>query len=151
MGNGNYIYDIFDTFVHFTLCAPQVCLVLGIFYIYFQWSIYSSPAPELYLRFYWYVCESYNSVCIFIFVYVIQYIFWLYFILVFCFYLSPVNVLFHNCIIVTYVFVLIFLWMLYLWLLRYVCVLHTNRSLVVLNLGNRVVHIFYVWFFIPLL
>ena len=64
-------------------------------------------------------------------------------------YLSPVNGLFHHCIIFAYVFLVILLWMLYLWLLRYVCVLYTIWSLVALHLGNLVMHIFWIWIVMP--
>ena len=49
-------------------------------------------------------------------------------------YISPVYGLFHHYFIVTFVFVLICFWMLYIWLLWYVCVLHTIRSLVTLHI-----------------
>ena len=58
---------MFDTFAHFTKWFPRVCLVLGIFYIYLRWRIYYATAPELYWRYYWYVCASYNGVCIYMF------------------------------------------------------------------------------------
>ena len=67
------------------------------------------------------------------------------------FYISPVHMLFHHCVSFTYVFVLICLWMLYLWLLRYFSVLHKICSLVELHIGNRVMHISCELFFIPLL
>ena len=65
-------------------------------------------------------------------------------------YISPAHGLLHHCAIVTSVVVLIYLWMLYLWLLRHVCVLHTMCSLVALHLGNIVMYIYGILFFIPL-
>ena len=51
------------------------------------------------------------------------------------FYIYPVNTSVRNCLIITYGFVLICLWILYLWLLIYVCVLHKVWSLVALHIG----------------
>ena len=59
--------------------------------------------------------------------------------------------LFHHCVIFTSVIVLICLLMLRIWLRRYVCVLHTIRSLFALHLGNSVMHISCILFFIILL
>ena len=53
------------------------------------------------------------------FVYVIQSNHWLYFILVILFYISPVYGLLYQYIVVTFVFVLICFWMLYLCLLPF--------------------------------
>ena len=50
-----------------------------IYFFLFRGDI--STAPQIHLRFYWYVCVSYNGVCIDMFVYVIQYNCWLYCIL----------------------------------------------------------------------
>ena len=68
----------------------------------------------------------------------------------FFFYISPMHGLFHYCVIFTSVFVLIFLWMLYLWLLPYVCVLRMICSLLVIHMGDLVIHISCVLFIIPL-
>ena len=99
---------------------------------------------------YWYVCASYNSVYIVMFVHLIQYNCWLYFILGILSHVSTMYGLFFNCIFVKFTFVLICLWMLYIWLLWYVCVLHTICSLVALHLGNLVMHISCILFVVPL-
>ena len=65
------------------------------------------------------------------------------------FYISPVHTLLHYCIMVTSVFLFICLWMLYLWLLRYFCVIHTICSLVALHLGHCFTHISCIELVIP--
>ena len=65
------------------------------------------------------------------------------------FYISPVYGLFHHCVIVTYVFALIFLWMIYLRKLQYFCVLHRICSLVALHIGNLVMYISCILFVVP--
>ena len=141
---------MFDTFTHFIKCFPHA-LPWEFCYIYFRWRIYSATATELYLCLYLYVFSFYNGVCIFMFVYVIQSNCWLYLILVF-FSISPLFMgcsttasLLHLCVL------LIFLWRLYLWLLQYVCVLHTIWSLVALHLENIVMHIYFILFVMPVL
>ena len=119
--------------------------------IYFLFMSDSDTAPELYIHFYLFVCASYNGVWIDMFVYVIQPNYWLYFILVIVSYLSLMYGLFFHCIVVTFTFALICLWMLYLCILQYVGVIHITYSVVVLNLGNIAVHISYIWFVMPFL
>ena len=87
-----------------------------------------STEPELCMRFYWYACASYNSVWIDVFVYVIQYNCLLYFILVMLSYISHMHALSYHCVIVTSAFISICLWILYIFLLRYVCVLYKIYS-----------------------
>ena len=41
--------------------------------------------------------------------------------------------------------------MLYIWLLQYFCVLHTVCSLVVIHIGNLVMHIYCIWLLMPFL
>ena len=89
-------------------------------------------------------------ICIDMFVYVIQYNFCLYFILVILFYTSPVHGLFYRFIIVTSDLVFICLWILYPCFLWYVGVIYTIYSLVVLHLGKISIHIPFIWFVIPL-
>ena len=102
-----------------------------------------------------------NYICVFIdmfvhlrMVYVMLCLYMLYNILVgytsswFLFYISPVYGSFQQCVIVISVIVF-FLWMLYLYLLQYVCVLHAICSLVALNLGNLGVHIYTILFVMP--
>ena len=77
--------------------------------------------------------------CIFI-----QYTHSVYFILgiwLYIFYISTVHGLLHHCIIIIYVFVLVHLWILYLCLQKYVCVLYTIYSFFVIYLGKIVVYI----------
>ena len=128
-------------FEHFTKCSPWVCLVLVILLYFFLWWIYSAIAPELYLRFYLYVWSSYKGFCIFMFVHVIQSNCWLYFILVILKYVFPMYGLFFHFIVIKFTFSLICLWMVYLSLLWYVCVIHTIWYLLVLHLGNFVMNI----------
>ena len=131
---------------------------LGNLYIYISGGLFIPPLRHYYICVCIYVFSRIITVfvliclCIlywclyFMFVYVIQYNCCLYFILIFCsIYLSSAWVILplHHCYIF---FILIFLWMLYLWLLRYVCVLHTFWSLVELHLGNRVMDISYILF-----
>ena len=104
--------------MHFTPCAPGVCIHWEVCYMYFLFSGDSSTAPEIYLYLYLYVCEPYNSVCIDMFAYVIKSNFWLYFIFIFS-YASLMYGLFHRCVIVTSAFILLFLWILYLCFLWY--------------------------------
>ena len=68
--------------LHYAL--PNSVFYLKFCYIHPLFRGDSSAASELYLSFYWYVCAYYNGVFILMFVNVIQYNFWLYFILVFC-------------------------------------------------------------------
>ena len=120
-------------------------------YIYFTISIYSDSAPTLYLRLYWYFCASYNGDWIDNFVNVIQSNHSLYFILGSLSYISTVYELFFHCVVDTSAFVLLCLWMLYICLMWYVGVLHTIFSLVVRYIGKIVIHIYCLWFVIPLL
>ena len=108
--------------LHFAL--PKSVFRWKVCYIYFLSRGDYYTAPELYLRFYWYVGASYNGFCIVMFLYVIKYNCWLYFILVILFCIPPVNGLFHHCTILTSMFSFIFLWILYLCFLRYVFVLN---------------------------
>ena len=80
------------------------------------------------------------------FVYIIQYTCWLYLILGILSYIYPIYGLLFHCIVLTFAFVLIFLWMLYICLLRYAVLLHKVYYSVVLNLDNLVMHISCVWF-----
>ena len=64
-------------------------------------------------------------------------------------------VIFHNYSLfmdysVKFTFVFICLLMLYIWLLRYVCVVHMIRSLFALHLGNLVMNIYCLIFVVPL-
>ena len=111
----------------------------------------SSTAPELYLCVYWYGCELYYSVCIAIYMRDIQSNFWLYFVLGVLIYISPLHGSFHHCAIVTYVFLFICLWILYLFLLWYVCLLHRIYSLVVIHIGKLVMQYSFVLFVFTLL
>ena len=135
----------------------------GNFVIYFLYRGDSSTAPELYLCLYfyvWYVCASYNGfhidmfVCL-ITVFLLLCLFMLYNLIFgstspWCFfYISLVHSLFHHCVIVKYVMVLIFLCMLYIWSLQYVFLIHTIFSLVALHLGNLVMYISCIWIVMP--
>ena len=93
----------------------------------------TAPSSQMYLR--WYV-----------FVYAIQSNYWLYLILGIFFFSSPVNALLYHFIIVESTFLFICLWMLYPCFLRYVGVIYTIYSLVVIHLGNIANHIFCIWF-----
>ena len=123
------------------ILSQKVC------YIYFLFRIDSST--KLYLSLYWSVCESYNGVWIDMFVYFILYSCCLYFILVILSYISPMYGLLFHCIVVTPTILLIYWWMLYLCLIRYVHVLSTICSLVVIHSGNNVMYIY--WFIMPML
>ena len=116
------------------------CIGKFVIYISSLSRVDSSTAPKVYLNFYSYVCSSYSGVCIDIFVHVIQSTGWLYFILGIFFYISPVHGLLHHYTILTSDFVLIFLWILYLCLLWYVCVPHNIYSLVVVQFGSLVMN-----------
>ena len=100
-----------------------------------------------------------NFICICIDIYVwidifvnfIPYNCRLYFILGIFSYISPIYGLFSHCIVVTFIFVLIFFWMLYLCLMQYAGVLHMVWCLVVLHIGNLVMQISRIWFVMQLL
>ena len=120
---------------------PGSALSQEVCYMFFLcWSYYNT-VPELYLIVCWYVLSWYTGISIVMFVYIIQSNYWLYFILVFFSYVFPMSGLSHHCIIVTYVFVLICLWMLYLCLLQYVFIIHPIWSLGVIHLGNLLMNI----------
>ena len=70
------------------------------------------------------------------FVYVIQSNHSLYFVLEVMLYLSPVHGLLYHCVVVMSAFELIFLLILYLCLLQYVCILYIIYYLVILNIGE---------------
>ena len=152
---------MFDTFAHFTNAFPESALSWEFLYIYFRWRIYSATEPGLYLRLYFFVCASYNGVCINIFwypitVFVLLCVFmlhniivgynssWYYVLYLPCTWVFPP--LHHCCIF----FALIWLLMLYIWLLRYFFVLRMICSLVALHLGNLVMRIYCILFVIPL-
>ena len=103
---------------------PKSFLSWEVCCMYLLWWYYSTTAPELYMSFYSYGRSSYNGVCIDLFVYVIQSKCWLYFILGILSYISTMHGSFHHCIILTYEFTLICLWILYLCLFQYVFVLY---------------------------
>ena len=63
-------------------------------------------------------------------------------------YVSPMYGLFFQCIFVKFIF--LFSLMLYIWLLRYVFVLHTIFSLFDPHLGNLVMYISCILFIVPL-
>ena len=147
-----YIYYVIRLCIlHYAL--PKSILHCKVCYIYFLSRGDYFTAPELYLHFYWCVCASYNGVCIDMFVnlvtvYVFLCLCMLYYLIFgynpywyFVLYIYPVHGLFLHCVILTSVLVLIFLCMLYLWSLWYVCVLHTIFSLVALHLGDISMHI----------
>ena len=133
---------------------PKSALSWEFHYIYFLFRSNSATAPELYMHLYWYVCASYNGICLDMFVYVIWSNFWLHFISVLLYYISTVyGLLFHlffHCIVVTFAFLIIFLGTLFLSLLRYVSLLHIIYSLVVLHLGYIAVNISCILFVMPL-
>ena len=56
--------------------------------------------------------------------------------------ISPVHGLFYHCVVVIPAFVLIYLWILYLCLLRYVCVLYTIYYLFWIHLERIAVYIY---------
>ena len=120
--NISMFYVIRLCILHYAL--PECVLYWKVCHIYYLFRGNSSTAPESHLCLYWYVCASYTGVYIDVFLYVIQYNSWLYFILGIFYYISTMYGLFCHCVIVTYAFVLICLWMLYLCSLQYVCVLH---------------------------
>ena len=72
---------------------PKPVLSWGACYIYLILRSDSDTVPELYLRFYSYVCVLYNGVCIYMFVNVIQSSCWLYLILGILSYISYVWVI----------------------------------------------------------
>ena len=120
-------------------------------YIYLLFRRDSPTAPQLYLSLYWYVCSLYNVVCVDMFVYVIQYNCWLYFILGFFSCISPMYRWFFHCTVIKFTFLLLRLWLLYLCLLRYFVVLHMIFSLVVIHIDRTLIHIYFIWFVMPLL
>ena len=105
-----------------------------------------STAPLLYLLLYWYGCEYYTFLWIDKFVHFILPTNWLHSILINFFYIFPLHGLFFHCIVLTFEFVLRCLWMLYICLLRYFCVLHNIYSLFLLHLGNHVMNIYWILF-----
>ena len=143
------VYVILLWILHYAL--PEYFLYWKVCYIYYLNSSDYATAPVLYLCLYWYVCSYYNGVLIDTFVYVILYNHRFYFILGVWFYIAPVHGLFHHYIIVTYVLVFICLWMLYPCFLWFFCVLHKIYSLVVLHIGNVVMHIFCIFFVVAFL
>ena len=62
---------MFDTFAYFIKCFHQVCLVLGVLLYIFQAKELFYHCTWIISEFYWYVCESYNGVCINIFMHLI--------------------------------------------------------------------------------
>ena len=134
--------------LHNTL--PKYALSREVCYIYLLCRRDYSTVPQLYLSLYWYVCSLYNGLCLDMFVYVIQYNCWLYFILGFLPYISPMYRLCFHCTVITFTFLLLRLLMLYLCLLRYFGALHTICSLVLLHLGKIVIHISCIWFLLPM-
>ena len=144
--------------LHYAL--PKSIFHWKVCYIYFWWSIYSSTAPELYMGLYWYVFASFNGVCIDMFVHTIivsllLYMCMLYNIIVvytsswyFSIYCEWVIPPLRHCYIC---FCVNMFWMLYLWLLKYVCVHHMIVSLVALHIGNIGMHISCIIFVVPLL
>ena len=135
---------------------------IGKFVIYISDEVFILPLHLNYI----YVCivmfvHFYNGACIdmlvhLIMVYVLLCICMLYNLNVgytsyWCFILYPVYGLFRHCVIVTSVFVLSCFLMLYMWLLRYFCVLHMIFSLVALHLGNIGMHSYCILFVVPLL
>ena len=64
------------------------------------------------------------------------------------FYISPVHGLVYHCVVVTFAFVLICLWILNLCLLKCFCVIYMIYYLVLIHIGRLVVYI--TWFIIPL-
>ena len=116
----------------YTMPPPKSVLYWKVHYIYFLFRSDYSTSHELYMSFYWYVCASYNGVCIDMFVNIIQFNCWLYFILGIFSDISPMYGLLFHCIVVKFITVLICLWILYLCLLQYVDVLHSICFLFVL-------------------
>ena len=106
-GRGKYIYVLYNMFVHFTQCAPRACFYWGVCSVYFLYRIGYATATALYLRLYWCLCAYYKDLYVDIFVYVIQYNFWLYFIWVVFAYIYPMYGLFFHCIVFTFAFVFI--------------------------------------------
>ena len=121
---------------------PESILYWKFCYIYFLFRSDSPTAPGLYLCLYGYVCASYNSVFVDMFLHVIQYNYSLYFIMGILSYISPMYGLLHHCAVVISTFLLIYLWISYIFLLKYVCVLHKICSYVVLHIGNHVMNIY---------
>ena len=91
------------------------------------------------------------TVSVLVFLYVIQSNHFLYAVLVVFFYISPMYELFCHSSVITYVFLLIFLWILYLCLLRYVCVIYSICSLVAIHIGRLFMHISFILFFMQFL
>ena len=101
-------------FVHLIQCAPQVWFVLGsLLYIFIvqEWFWHCTWTISTFVLIFF---ASYNCVCIDMFVYVIQSSCWLWFILGILSYISPMYGLFSHCIVFTFTFVLICIWILYL-------------------------------------
>ena len=129
-----YVMRLF--ILHYAL--PNSVLYWVFCYIYFLWMSYSSTMILSNLRLHWF------------FVYVKQSNCWLYFILVILFYISPVHGLLYHFVTVTSVFVFICLWMLYPRFLRYVGVIYTIYSLILIHLGRIFIYIYCKWFIMPL-
>ena len=135
-GRCNYIYALCGKFVNFTQRTPWV-------WFFFGSLLYIFPVQEWFCHCNWIISTfvliffaSYNGVCIYMFVYVIQSNCWLYLILVILSYISPMYGLFFHFIFITFAFLLICLWMLYMCLLRYAGVLNMLCPLVVYKLGS---------------
>ena len=92
----------------------------------------------VYLCMYWHVCV-FNTIHLLVVLHPVLF-----------FYVFPVYGLFYLYIVITFLFVFISLLMLYLCLLKYVFVLYTLYSLVVLHIGNICIHISYKLFFMTL-
>ena len=148
-GSGKYIHVICLYILHYAL--PETVFYWKFCYMYILFRSDSSTAPELYMNLYWCVCVSYNGTGIDIFVYVLKYNGWLYLFLGISPHISPFHGLFYHWIIITSTILLIRLWVLYICLLWYIGLLHTICSLVVLHPRKLVIHVFFVWFVIPLL
>ena len=124
-------------FALFLPLYPQVYFVLeSLLYIFTvqEWLFHCTWIISAFLV--RYDCTSYNILWVHMFVCVIQYNVWLYFILgIFSCISSIYGLLFHG-IVVTFTFLLICLWMLYICLLKYVGVLHTIWYLLLLRTKN---------------
>ena len=149
-GRCNYIYALCGKFVNFTQRTPWV-------WFFFGSLLYIFPVQEWFCHCNWIISTfvliffaSYNGVCIYMFVYVIQSNCWLYFILVILSYISPMYGLLYSCFVIASAFVLIYLWRLYLCLPRYICEFYSIYSLIVIHLGELILNISCIWFIMPL-
>ena len=150
MGRSKYIYVNFDKFLHFTQCTPWFSFILGNFICIFpvnEWLCHRDIIISAFLS----ICLCTIHLCLNWYVFVFYKIYSLVVLHLenFVIYLSFTWFILH-CVVIKYVFLLIYLWIVYICLLIYVYVIYIIYSLVVIRIGKMVTYIYRIWFIMPL-